>query len=595
MFMVTAIPLRRENPSGQARADDVLATIAGVLRRASRRGDVVARFGADDFVLLLNGVGTEQALGVAGRVRSQVTDSFALAAEAAPVAIGVATAPEHGDSLDALVAAARRAVQGQLGRATSALAIAESAADPPRPAIERFVGRVAETRRLEQTLDAAIRGDSRIVTIAGPAGIGKSALISRLLLDARRRGAVYAVARCRPSIFPAPYAPWASLVEGLRAARALPERRWQALPRLVPSLAGAQRPLQLEANTIAPFDAPTTAPTTRELCELVTQCATARPVVLVIEDLEHADHASWEVCRQLAQQLDSERLLLCLTTDDAATISTRAGLAGCRRHSEIRLQDLAAHEIRQWIGDLFADNRTATACVDHLVAAGTRSPLWSAHILHTLVDDGHLTFVGGAWRIANPAALEQALVAPSAEAMFSQRIGALSPKTRAIIGELATIGDSFEIDVALAAGVGDEAELLDAIDEALAAVIVCDDGAEPGDEFAFTHRAITAAAARTVEPMRRRRVHERIARGLEQVKPVALFEIAEHYDRAGMSDRAFEYALLAASRAAFVHAYDDAAVAYDRALAHVTTTSQRARLAALVADLPVRARRAGVA
>src|SRR4029453_7313596 len=31
---------------GQARADDLLATVAGVLRRASRRGDVLARFGA---------------------------------------------------------------------------------------------------------------------------------------------------------------------------------------------------------------------------------------------------------------------------------------------------------------------------------------------------------------------------------------------------------------------------------------------------------------------------------------------------------------------------------------------------------------------
>jgi hypothetical protein len=62
--------------------------------------------------------------------------------------------------------------------------------------------------------------------------------------------------------------------------------------------------------------------------------------------------------------------------------------------------------------------------------------------------------------------------------------------------------------------------------------------------------------------MRLRRVHERIPRGLEQVRPVALFEIAKHCERAR---------------------------------AHVTTPAERRRLDELVAELPVRVGRAGVA
>ena len=174
-------------------------------------------------------------------------------------------------------------------------------------------------------------------------------------------------------------------------------------------------------------------------------------------------------------------------------------------------------------------------------------------------------------------------------------MAALSPKTRAILGELALVGDGFELDVALASGIGDEAELLDAIDDALAAAILREDGAEPGAAFAFTHRAVAAAARATVDSIRLRRVHERIARGFEQVRPVALFEIAEHFDRAGLADRAFEYALLAAARAVSVQAYADAAATYERARAHVTTPAQRSRLDDLVAQLPVRLRRAGVA
>jgi hypothetical protein len=147
----------------------------------------------------------------------------------------------------------------------------------------------------------------------------------------------------------------------------------------------------------------------------------------------------------------------------------------------------------------------------------------------------------------------------------------------------------------LASGIGDEAELLDAIDEALAAAILREDGADPGAAFAFTHREVARAAREAVAPMRLRRVHERIARGFEQVRPVALFDIAAHFDLAGLSERAFEYALLAAARAVSVQAHADAAAAYDRARAHVATPAQKTRLAELIAQLPVRLRRSGVA
>ena len=575
---------------GQARADDVLATVASVLRRVSRRGDVLARYGADDFVLLLSEAGSEEALGVAGRVRAQLADGFALSADGAAVAIGIATAPEHGDSLDALVAAARRAVVSQPHHAASALAMADAAADPPRPVLERFVGRVAELRRLEQMLDASLRGDTRVVSVIGPSGIGKSALVSRLTLDARRRGAAHAVAHCRPSSFPAPYAPWIQVIEGLRAARVIPDKRWHSLPRLVPSLAGSQRALRLADDSGSMAD----VSLTDEICELLVTVARSRPIVLVIEDLEYADQASWDVCERLATRIGDSRVLLCLTGDGSFASASRARFGTLRRHYEVRLGTLAPDEVQQWVGDLFADRATADACATHLAQGGAFTPLLAAHTLHALADRRVLVHVDGTWRAVDTADLSSAPESTASD-VLARRLDLLSPKTRAILGELAVLGEGFEVDVALAAGMGDEAELLDAIDEALAAALLCDDGAEPGSAFAFTHREVARAARATVDPMRLRRVHERIARGLEQVRPVALFEIAEHFDRSGMADRAFEYALLAAARAVSVQAFGDAVMAYERARAHVTTPAQRRRLDELVAELPIRPSSAGVA
>jgi predicted ATPase len=317
--------------------------------------------------------------------------------------------------------------------------------------------------------------------------------------------------------------------------------------------------------------------------------------MLVIEDLEHADQASWDVCERLATRLTDARVLLCLTGNESFASAARARFSTSRRHYEVRLEHLSADDMRQWAGDLFADPKTADACATHLARSSDLTPLLAAHTLHALVDRGALVHASGTWRAADADALASAAPESSASGVLARRLDRLAPKTRAILGELAVLGDEFEVDVALAAGIGDEAELLDAIDEALAAALLREDGAEPGAAFAFTHRAVAVAARETVDVMRLRRVHERIARGLEQVRPVALFQIAEHFDRAGMAERAFEYALLAAARAVSVQAYADAATAYERARAHVTTPAQRRRLDELVAELPIRPSRAVVA
>ena len=572
---------------GQARADDVLAMAASVLRRASRRGDVLARFGADDFVLLLGDANAEHALSVAGRVRSQLGEGLDVNG-CAPIAIGVATAPEHGENLDPLVAAARRAVDSQPERARNALAVADGIVEPRRPRLERFVGRVPELRRLEHLLDSAVRSDARVVTVSGPSGSGKTSLVSRLLLDARRRGATHVVGTCRrASTFQTPYAPWIDVIEGLRAARLVPDRRWHSLPTLIPSLTASQRMPRLARDGNAQED----ASIPDEICELLTMTAAARPLVIVIDDAEHADQASWDVIERLARTITNDRLLVCLTVDEASAKAARARLVGCSHHHEIRLSGLAPEDVRSWIGDLFADAATADTCALHLTASTCVAPLWGVHALHALVDGGHLAYANGAWRVARSSlggTLDVAPPPPSLPAVLARRIDALTPKTRAIVGELALLGDVFEVDVALAAGIGDEAELLDAVDEALAAALLRDEGADPGAAFAFTHSAVAAAARDAVDVSRRSRVHERIARGLEQVRPVAIFEIAEHFDRAGLADRAFEYALLAAARAVSVHAYADAGAAYVRARAHATSPAQLARLDELEARLPPR-------
>jgi diguanylate cyclase (GGDEF)-like protein len=94
---------------GHLAGDQVLAALADVLRQQVRETDVVGRFGGEEFVVLLPGADTAEAIKVAERLRAQVGTMVTSAADVevtVTVSIGAALLGQHGDELRALLTAA---------------------------------------------------------------------------------------------------------------------------------------------------------------------------------------------------------------------------------------------------------------------------------------------------------------------------------------------------------------------------------------------------------------------------------------------------------------------------------------------------------
>ncbi|HET9344251.1 MAG TPA: diguanylate cyclase [Candidatus Limnocylindrales bacterium] len=139
---------------GHQAGDRLLSEIAGAIVAAGRDSDNVFRYGGDEFALILPGTDATSALAVAERVRSAVHaiggegTSWAEAAMAVSVSIGLATFPRDGLTAESILLAADRACfvakrkgPGLIATADEGLARAKefslqepTPVDPPTPA-----------------------------------------------------------------------------------------------------------------------------------------------------------------------------------------------------------------------------------------------------------------------------------------------------------------------------------------------------------------------------------------------------------------------------------------------------------------------------
>jgi diguanylate cyclase (GGDEF)-like protein len=125
---------------GHPAGDAVLRAIGVVLRETTRKGDVVGRFGGEEFVLLLPDTDAEQAMRVAERVRQGVADMHVAATDkrGQPVlishrtaSIGIASGPGSTAELDELLRSADAAVYEAKNGGRNQVRVAEPSVPQP--------------------------------------------------------------------------------------------------------------------------------------------------------------------------------------------------------------------------------------------------------------------------------------------------------------------------------------------------------------------------------------------------------------------------------------------------------------------------------
>jgi DNA-binding CsgD family transcriptional regulator len=432
----------------------------------------------------------------------------------------------------------------------------------PDPGVE-LLEREREVAALSAALDAVeASGDGRVVLIEGPPGIGKTALLERLLEIAAGRGTTVLRARGTEMEREFGYGVVRRLLDP--ALRGLDAAAREALFAGPAGLAGAVFG-RGEPGTI---DAVATEASLYGLFWLLGDLAAAGPLVLAIDDAHWSDVASLRFVRYLSRRLEGLPVLVVLAARPSEPGPPAAALRELTEELEgaaVRpalLSEAATAAMLGVVVDAAGDDLVTAA---HAATGG--NPLLLVSLLGELAEAGDEDLAAlDAERIATMGATRLA-------AGITARAGRLDPRAVEVAGAVAVLGEGSDLgSVAALAGIEREraAALLDGL---AAASILGRQGAGHG----FVHPLLRAAFYESIPPAARAETHARAA-ALRREDGAAPEEVAAHLllcepvrDPAAAAD--LEAAGL---RAAARGAHDSVIVYLTRALAETTDPAARA-------------------
>jgi DNA-binding SARP family transcriptional activator len=433
-------------------------------------------------------------------------------------------------------------------RIRSELALAGRAAAAARST--PFVGRNDERNLLLTLLDRAASGEGAMAVVLGEAGIGKSRLLQEVEASAEWRGWRIAYGRGEQFGSPGPFAP---LSDALRVAVAVPRRDqlrqvvepvWlSAAATLVPGLGSPDRAWRAE---------PSVAHLGRAVAEVLGGISQLAPQLIMLDDVQWADEAIWELLDSLRPALAGMPVLIIVSGRSDELRERPAAWARLQAWDRGLLPFVHLHGLdAEGLASLSSghDGRIrGTRELTALASVSGGNPLLALALLQS----GEV--------VAAPALAEPADLRTSLDRLFEHRLAVLSGNARAALEAAAVVGQRFSFH--LWQEVAGDLDVVTLVAELERSRLI----RLEEDGYAFAHDTLRSLIVWGLSAERRRQLNVAALAAVERHAPGDTVGLLFHAEQVGDRTEIARWALRAGGEALDGLSFDTAARHFGRAL-----------------------------
>lgn len=440
----------------------------------------------------------------------------------------------------------------------------------------KLVGRGAELQQLKRHWEQTQQARGHLVLLSGEPGVGKTRLAQDVIAHAQKSGAAVLRGGCYEFEATTPYLPFVEAFRDWAHAQSAEQLRivlgtcapeiTKFAPEIKEKLGElpASSPLPASEERLRLFDSG---------ARFLQSLAADSGLLVFIDDLHWADQGTLSLLQYLLRHLRNNRVLLLATyreieLDRAHPLA--AALVDWNRErlaTRIALSRLSRADTGTLLATLFHEESVSDEFTAALYHETEGNPFFVEEVVKSLIEQGEIYRENDRWGRKETHELG---IPQSVKEAIGRRLSRLSGGAVDVLRTAAALGKVFPFAELSAVSATNEDALLDALDEASTAQLVRAGGGGE-DSFAFTHDKIREVLYEELNPIRRRRLHQRVGEALQKLYGIPApgqdewgradehaQDLAYHFAQAGDLDKALLFSRRAAKNAERIFAHDEA-------------------------------------
>jgi len=427
------------------------------------------------------------------------------------------------------------------------------------PGLTPFVGRRKELEHLSDCYERVKKGQGQVVGIVGEAGVGKSRLLLQMRETLSREECSYLEGGCFHYGDAVPYLPMLNILRlyfGIDEGEAEPsvkQKMKEKISQLDPRLETLLPPLhdifslKVDDEPYLKLDAPLKRMRIFEgIRDLMVRESQDRPLVLAVEDLHWIDKTSEELLGYLIGFLANARILLVLLYRPEYTHQWGSK----SYYSQIGVDQLPLNTSAEMVQAMLHEGKAAPELQELILSRAAGNPLFMEELTRSLFDRGLIQRRNGHYVLtAKPADIQ---VPDTVQGIIAARMDRLEESLKQTVQVASVIGREFGLRL-LQSVTGEGEEVKSHLLSLQGLELVYQKSLFPEPEYIFKHALTQDVAYNSLLLKRRKEVHGRIGKAIEELYPDRLEEfyemLAHHYSKAEDSEKAYHYLKLSGDKA----------------------------------------------